>query len=139
MDCTISPLTFADYDAVLSFWKTQDGIGLNESDEPQPMRRFLERNPGLSLIARDPSGSIIAAVLCGHDGRRGYLHHLAVHPAHRRQGLGRQLVERCLTRLASHGIPKCNIFLFNNNAEGRKFWQRLGYQPVTWSPLQRVI
>ena len=139
MDPTISHLTMSDYDQAVAFWRSQTGIALNESDEREPMTRFLQRNPGMSLIARTPSGTIIAAVLCGHDGRRGYLHHLAVDPAHRRQGLGRALVERCLAKLAAAGIPKCNIFLFTDNIEGRKFWEKLGYKSVTWIPLQRVI
>jgi putative acetyltransferase len=93
----------------------------------------------MSLIARDPNGTIIAAVLCGHDGRRGYLHHLAVAPSHRRQGLGRTLVNRCLEQLTAAGIPKCNIFLFKDNAQAQEFWQSLGYRPVNWIPLQRTI
>jgi putative acetyltransferase len=139
MNHAISNLTTDDYEETVAFWRTQTGIWLNESDEPEPMRRFLLRNPGMSLIARNASGTVIAAVLCGHDGRRGYLHHLAVDPAHRRLGLGRALVERCLAKLAAAGIPKCNIFLFNDNAEGRRFWEKLGYKSVTWSPMQRVI
>jgi putative acetyltransferase len=139
MDHTISNLTMDDYEQTVAFWRNQPGISLNESDEPEPMRRFLLRNPGMSLIARNASGTVIAAVLCGHDGRRGYLHHLAVDAAHRRQGLGRALVERSLAKLAAAGIPKCNIFLFNDNAEGRRFWEKLGYKSVTWSPMQRVI
>jgi putative acetyltransferase len=139
MDHTIANLTMDDYEETVAFWRRQNGIALNESDQPEPMRRFLLRNPGMSLIARDASGTVLAAVLCGHDGRRGYLHHLAVDPAHRRQGLGRALVERCLAKLAAAGIPKCNIFLFNDNADGRRFWEKLGYKSVTWSPMQRVI
>src|SRR6185295_720662 len=95
----------ADYDAVVEFWCRQEGIGLNESDECEPIARFLARNPGMSFVARDPAGNVIAAVLCGHDGRRGYLHHLAVDLQHRRNGLGTALVERCLAQLAAVGIP----------------------------------
>jgi len=138
MHPTISKFTMADYAETVAFWRNQSGIALNESDQREPIRRFLRRNPGMSLIARDASGTIIAAVLCGHDGRRGYLHHLAVDAAHRRKGLGRALVERCLAKLAAAGIPKCNIFLFNDNAEGRRFWEKLGYKSVTWSPMQRA-
>jgi N-acetylglutamate synthase len=138
MDYTIEPMTLDVYDAVVAFWRQQEGIGLNESDAREPLARFLERNPGMSLIARS-SGDIVGAVLCGHDGRRGYLHHLAVAADHRRRGLGTALVERCLASLAAAGIPKCNIFLFNDNDEGRQFWLRLGYHTVNWSPLQRAI
>ncbi|HMD55669.1 MAG TPA: GNAT family N-acetyltransferase [Phycisphaerae bacterium] len=136
---TIEPLTFADYDAVITFWHGQEGIGLNESDERIPMERYLARNPGMSLIAKNSAGAIVGAVLCGHDGRRGYLHHLAVASDYRRKGLGTALVQRCLAQLSAAQIPKCNIFLFNDNADGRRFWERLGYKMVSWSPMQRVI
>jgi len=139
MDHVISNLTMADYEETVAFWQRQNGIALSESDERESMSRFLMRNPGMSFIARNASGRVIAAVLCGHDGRRGYLHHLAVDLAHRRQGLGRALVERCLAKLAAAGIPKCNIFLFTENVEGRRFWEKLGYKSVTWIPMQRVI
>jgi N-acetylglutamate synthase len=139
MDYKIQPLTLDDYDAVVAFWRQQKGISLNESDARVPLARFLERNPGMSLITRNSANDIVAAVLCGHDGRRGYLHHLAVASGYRRRGLGTALVARCLDSLAAAGIPKCNIFLFNDNEEGRQFWLRLGYRTVNWSPLQRVI
>jgi N-acetylglutamate synthase len=139
MDYTFEPLTLADYDAVVAFWSQQQGIGLNESDAREPLARYLQRNPGMSFIARDASGTLVGAVLCGHDGRRGYLHHLAVASAHRRRGLGRALVQRCLAQLAAAGISKCNIFLFDDNDDGRQFWLRAGFSPVNWSPLQRVI
>jgi putative acetyltransferase len=139
MHFVLTSMTIADYEAVVGFWRGQEGIGLNESDERAPLERFLARNPDMSLVARDAAGEVIGAVLCGHDGRRGYLHHLAVGEAFRGRGLGRALVERCLAQLASQGIPKCNIFLFDDNAEGRKFWECMGYKRVNWSPMQRVI
>jgi putative acetyltransferase len=139
MDWTVESLALKDYEAVVAFWQTQEGIGLNESDDRASIERYLLRNPGMSFVARNRLGAIIGAVLCGHDGRRGYLHHLAVENACRRRGLGKMLVERCLSQLAASGIPKCNIFLFNDNENGRHFWERLGYRDVNWSPMQRVI
>jgi putative acetyltransferase len=71
MDITFSPLTASDLDEVLGLWSTTDGVGLNESDTPDRVQCFLERNPGLSVVARD-GARLVGAVLCGHDGRRGY-------------------------------------------------------------------
>ena len=117
----------ADYDTVFALWRSCAGIGLNESDTREAIAAFLVRNPGLSLVALDQDGGIVGAVLGGHDGRRGYLHHLAVAPAHRGRGLGRQLVDETLARLRRHGIPKCSIFLYADNAAGRAFWLREGW------------
>ena len=123
----IRALELADYDRVLVLWRRCEGVGLNESDTRDAIGRFLVRNRGLSLVAEDDAGNIIGAVLCGHDGRRGYLHHLAVDVRHRRQGLGRTLVERCLENLRTLGIAKCNLFLYATNTDGRAFWLKHGW------------
>ena len=116
-----------DFDAVISLWRGVPGIGLDEDcDSRAGIRRYLKRNPGLSFVAL-VEGAIVGAVLSGHDGRRGYLHHLAVAPSHRKLGIGRELTLRCLSALAKQGIPKCNIFLFRSNAAGRAFWKRQGW------------
>ena len=73
-----------------------------------------------------PDGQFVAP-LCGHDGRRGFLYHLAVAETHRRQGLGKLLVDACLARLGKLGVQKCNVLLFDHNAGGRAFWLRRGW------------
>jgi N-acetylglutamate synthase len=139
MPYDIQPMSISDYDQVLAFWRAQEGIGLNKSDERQPLADFLERNPGMSFIVRDAS-NVIAAVLCGHDGRRGYIHHLAVAPAHRNRGLGRMLVHRCLDTLKQHRIAKCNVFVYTANHDGQGFWESLGYRNRTdLEIMQRII
>jgi N-acetylglutamate synthase len=122
----ITPMSMADYPEVIAFWTGKQGVGMSDSDSPEQVAQFLQRNPGLSLVARQ-SGKIIGAVLCGHDGRRAMLYHLAVDPAHQRQGLGRQLVERCVDALAAQSIQKCNIIVFGDNTEGQRFWNCLGF------------
>jgi N-acetylglutamate synthase len=79
----------------------------------------------MSFVARD-QGRGVGAVFCGHDGRRGYLHHLAVAGSHRGQGIGKSLVRRCLKSLSHAGIIKCNVFLFDCNTAGVGFWQSAG-------------
>jgi N-acetylglutamate synthase len=116
----------ADYDEVHALWKKTPGIGLNESDGRGEIARFLKRNPALSQVAIS-GGRVIGAVLCGHDGRRGYLHHLVVARKWRHQGVGRTLVASCLAKLRLERIPKCNLFLFTRNLTGRAFWRRIGW------------
>jgi ribosomal protein S18 acetylase RimI-like enzyme len=132
------PMTAYDLDAVVTLWSEIEGVGLNESDSPDRLRAYLGRNPGLSLVVRDGE-QLIGAVLCGHDGRRGYLHHLAVRPAYRKRGLARQMVETCLAALNRAGILKCNIFLYADNELGEQFWKRCGWsQRSDLQVLQRV-
>jgi putative acetyltransferase len=134
---TLDVMRLEDYDDLVAFWTGKEGVELNESDTREAIGRYLERNPGLSLVARDEAGRIVGAILCGHDGRRGYLHHLAVDPACRGRGLGRALVERCLANLRAIGVPRCNIFYMADNPNGKAFWERLGYKTVKFLPLQR--
>ena len=116
----------SDCDEILSFWRNIPGVGLNGADTPEGLSAYLRRNPGLSLVVRH-EGRIIGAVLCGHDGRRGYLHHLAIADEHRGQGIGKALVERCLSQLGSLGLQKCSIFVYADNDEGSQFWRRNGW------------
>ena len=123
----ISPMSMSDYDRVIELWTRTSGVGLSGADEKESIRTYLERNPGLSFVAKDHGGAIAAAILAGHDGRRGFLHHLAVDEDYRRQGVGRILVERCLSQLQRIGIQKCHGFIFDDNREGLEFWKAVGW------------
>lgn len=124
----ISPMTMSDYAAAMALWSTTPGIGLSAADETENMRTYLLRNPGMSQCARS-GDTLVGTVLAGHDGRRGYLHHLCVRDDYRGQGIGRRLVTRALEILRAHGMEKAHVFLFNDNETGRTFWERIGW---TW-------
>jgi putative acetyltransferase len=126
-----------DCDAVIAVWRRTEGVGLNESDTHHAIAAYLRRNPNLSFVV-EKNGRIIGAVLCGHDGRRGYLHHLAVASRYRKHGIGRRLVTACLAKLRKAGIPKCNIFIFANNAAGMKFWTHTGWSLRTELRLMQI-
>ena len=126
MSMVIREMTVRDYDEVAALWQNSQGVGLSDADSREGMARFLERNPGLSFVAREGE-HLVGVVLCGHDGRRGYIHHLAVSKSHRCQGLGRALVERCLSALGRDGIGKCHIFVFAENKNTVAFWKNAGW------------
>jgi putative acetyltransferase len=139
-EVAIRALVASDLAPVLSLWSRTEGLGLNESDTPEALRQFLDRNPGFSAIAVSADGTAVGAVLCGHDGRRGSIHHLAVAKPWRRQGIARRLLDHCLAGLAQAKITRCNIFLFHDNEEGARFWTHLGWEAVvTWRTLQRRV
>lgn len=123
---TLREFTVADHPAALGLWQQTEGMGLSAADEPEAIARFLERNPGLSGVA-ETEGRLVGAVLCGHDGRRGFLYHLAVARECRGTGLGRRLVEHCLAGLKAQGIARCHVVVLPENATGREFWKHLGY------------
>ena len=122
----IRPFEPADHAAAVDLWQSTEGIGLSASDSRANITAYLEQNPGMSFVACC-EGVLIGAVLCGTDGRRGYLHHLAVDKAYRGRGIGRQLVAHCLQALRRAGLPKCHLFLFQTNRSGREFWEKIGW------------
>jgi putative acetyltransferase len=123
----IKPMSIDDYDEVLRLWQNTEGMGLGESDARSSVAHYLDRNPEMSLIAREGK-EITGAVLCGHDGRRGYLYHLAVAKAHRKNGLGKKLVDLCLSKLEQIGILRCNVLVFTDNADGESFWKHNAWE-----------
>ena len=127
MTIDIHEMTIADYDEVRALWQQSEGIDLSGADSRNSIARFLERNPGLSFVAMD-GGQLVGAVLCGHDGRRGYIDHLAVRKSHRRQGIGRMLASRCLYNLMQNGIQKWHLFVREDNLDAIAFWGKLGWQ-----------
>jgi putative acetyltransferase len=127
MPAEIRTMTIDDYDRVLRLWSSSEGVAVGEDDSREKIAAYLSRNAGLSVAAEE-GGEIVGAILSGHDGRRGYLHHLAVAKKFRRQGLGRRLVDECLKRLAREKIPRCHIFVFIDNAEALRFWRAAGWE-----------
>ena len=119
-------MTICDYDDVLSLWQSSEGIGLSDADSRDNLSRFLERNVGLSMVAMEGS-RLVGALLCGHDGRRGYIHHLAVGAKFRRRGIGQALVVSSLEELSKAGIQKCHLFVFSENQDARAFWRQINW------------
>jgi ribosomal protein S18 acetylase RimI-like enzyme len=120
-------MTKSDYDQVLAVWLAAEGLSHIESRED--FERFIERNPGLSVVCRDvEADQVIGAVWCGHDGRRGYLYHVAVAEGFRRQGIGTGMVEQCLKNLDTLGIKRCTLFIFVTNEAAYQFWKAIGWR-----------
>ncbi len=122
----IRTMTIADYDAVIELMQQTPGISIRDADSRESTARYLERNPGLSFVC-EIDGQLVGCVMSGHEGRRGYLQHLIVLPAHRRQGVAKALVERCLNELEKLGILKCHIDVFKTNALASAYWESQGW------------
>ncbi len=119
----------ADLPAALALWAAVPGVELAEGDAPDELARYLSRNPGCSTVAL-VDGALVAAVLAGHDGRRGLLYHLAVHPAHRGRGLGRAVVRRSLEALRAAGLTRALLLVAADNPAGRAFWLGEGWEQL---------
>jgi len=130
---TIRIMTMDDYDAVYALWASLPGIGLHaHEDSREGMAYYLKRNPESCFVALEDSREatappqVVGAVLCGNDGRRGYINHLAVAQEHQGKGLGRALVDECRAAMRRENIVKCNLVVYRSNDEGNAFWDAIG-------------
>lgn len=131
--CDIIAMTVGHVPEVVELWNKTEGLILTYSDNATDLARYFADNPEMSYVAVS-EGRIVGAALCGHDGRRGYLHHLAVTSDQRGQGIGRSLVEACLSKLTAAGIRQCNLFVVDDNENGKRFWSDKGWSE--WSNIR---
>lgn len=125
---TVDRMTAEDYDEVFALWKDCPGLGLRSLDDSREgICAFLKRNPDTSFVARD-GGKIVGAVLCGHDGRRGYIYHTVVGEEYRRKGCGTALVNSACDALRREGITRVCLNVAEGNGTGEAFWRGLGWE-----------
>ena len=121
--------SISDYNAALELWQRVEGLEIAEGDDRESIAYFLARNPGLSRVATDGT-AIVGVALCGHDGRRGYIYHLAIDPAYQGRELGRRLMDESLSGLRGVGLKRALILVAHDNLRGRKFWRGHGWEEV---------
>ncbi|MDQ2088273.1 GNAT family N-acetyltransferase [Herbivorax sp. ANBcel31] len=123
----IRKMTIADYDCVYDLWVNTPGMGLNNLDDSrQEIEKYLRRNPETCFVA-EKDNLIIGVILCGNDGRRGYIHHTAVSVLERKNGVGTALVDAAVNALKIEGINKVALVVFSKNELGNSFWEKRGF------------
>jgi ribosomal protein S18 acetylase RimI-like enzyme len=127
---TTREFKISDYDAALELWQRVEGLEIAEGDDRESVAQFLARNPRLSRVATDGSGTV-GVVLCGHDGRRGHIYHLAIDPAYQGRGLGKRLIDECLKGLRQAGVKRAIIMVADDNRRGGEFWRHCGWEEIS--------
>lgn len=124
----IRAMTISDYELVHALWLNTPNMGLNNLDDSKEgIRKYLLRNPNTCFVA-EAEGHIIGAILSGHDGRRGYIHHTSVDGREQRHGVGTALVNAAMTALKCEGINKVALVVFRKNKNGNAFWEKQGFE-----------
>ncbi len=129
MEYSIKQVTIEDYDAIYELWNSteQSRRALNPVDDSREgIERYLKRNPN-TCFAAVVDGRIIGVILTGHDGRRAIVHHMCVHPDHRRKGIAAKLVSVAEEALKKEGIQKIFGLVFKDNDPANAFWEEQGY------------
>lgn len=124
-------MTLEDYDAVYALWLATPGMGLNDVDDTRTgIGKFLRRNPNTCFVA-EAAGDVVGVILCGHDGRRGFIYHLAVMEQCQRRGIGKALLDTAMQALEKEGIAKVALVVFAHNVKGNAFWEKYGFNHRT--------
>ena len=123
----IRVMTIDDYEKVYALWMSCKNMGFNNLDDSREgIAKYLKRNPSTCFVA-ECGDSIVGVIFSGHDGRRGFIHHLAVAEDCRRQGIATELLECAVSSLAAEGINKVALLVFNRNEAGNAFWEKNGF------------
>lgn len=123
----IRVMTIEDYEKVYALWMSCKNMGFNNLDDSREgIAKYLRRNPSTCFVA-EQGERIVGVILSGHDGRRGFIHHLAVAEDCRRQGIATELLECAVLSLTDEGINKVALLVFNRNEAGNAFWEKNGF------------
>lgn len=121
----IRPYRQTDEAALLALWQACDLIK-PQNDPRKDIARKLRVNPEWFLVG-ELDGCLVAGVMAGYEGHRGWLNYLAVSPAHRRAGLGRAMVAEAERLLRAAGCPKINLQVRPENPGVIAFYERIGF------------
>jgi ribosomal protein S18 acetylase RimI-like enzyme len=122
----IRPFDDTDEEAVIDLWARCGMLRVwNDPRKDIARKRRLQRE--LFLVGIE-DGAIVATVMAGYDGHRGWINYLAVDPALRRKGFGRALIEQTEQRLRELGCPKINLQVRRENLEAMAFYERIGFR-----------
>jgi ribosomal protein S18 acetylase RimI-like enzyme len=115
-----------DQESVVKLWHACNLI-VPWNDPYKDIQRKLQVGPDLFIVG-EIAGDIVATVMGGYEGHRGWINYLAVAPAHQRKGYGRQLVAFVESRIKQKGCPKINLQVRQTNTDVIKFYEAIGYK-----------
>ena len=126
-DVKLREFDLSDWNAAWNLWEKELGKSNDESWQKDKVEAFLRHNPGLSFAA-EIDGKLSGTVMCGFDGRRGYIYHLAVTESEKRKGIGSALIKLAMAKLKDAGADKVHLMIFVENACALAFYNKMGFQ-----------
>jgi ribosomal protein S18 acetylase RimI-like enzyme len=114
-----------DEEEVIALWE-ECKLVVPWNDPKKDIQRKLRVNPELFLVGVSED-KIVASIMGGYEGHRGWVNYLAVSLSHQRKGLGRQMMEAVEVKLREMGCAKVNLQVRETNLEVIEFYQAIGY------------
>jgi ribosomal protein S18 acetylase RimI-like enzyme len=111
---------------VVRLWD-ECGLVVPWNSPNRDIHRKLDVQPEMFLVGR-LAGKIIATVMAGYDGHRGWINYLCVHPDHRRTGIGRRMMDEAEILLREAGCPKINLQVRSTNTNVIEFYRKIGFK-----------
>ncbi len=121
----IRAFDIADQAAVIELWRAC-ALVVPWNDPVKDIARKLKVDPDLFLVG-ESDGEIVATVMGGYEGHRGWINYLAVSPQHQRKGYGIEIMEFVEQRIQLKGCPKINLQIRGTNTQATAFYQAIGY------------
>ena len=121
----IRPFDIEDQAAVIELWRAC-ALVVPWNDPVKDIARKLKVGADLFLIG-ESRGEIVATVMGGYEGHRGWINYLAVSPQHQRKGYGKEIMEFVEQRIQLKGCPKINLQIRGANTQATAFYQAIGY------------
>ena len=116
----------ADAEAVLALW-AEAGVEPTHTDNLESLGKLMSHDPAAVLVA-ETDGRLVGTIIAAWDGWRGSVYRLAVAPAYRRNGLGRQLLQVAEERLAGLGAVRLQATVVETDDLATSFWQASGWE-----------
>ena len=104
------------------------GFKLSKSDSIPELQRMLKHNNGLSFVLENHGTEIIGCVLGGFDGRRGWVHHLAIKEAYQNSSYGTKLMSKLVTVFEEKKVLKIKLEILQSNVSVIEFYKKLGWK-----------
>ena len=124
-DLTIASIAHDDIASVVALWQR---CGLTRPwNDPTGDIAFARRGPNSAVLVGRHGGTLVATVMVGHDGHRGWFYYLGVDPALQGKGFGRAMTRAAEAWLTARGIAKAQLIVRAENDRVRAFYEALGY------------
>ena len=115
-----------DVGEVLRLWATS-GASNTPTDTPEDVERAVSE-PGLEFLVAEADRQVVGTIMGGFDGWRGAISRLAVAESHRRQGIGRALLDEAMARFARNGVKVVGALVEKDHPWAMAYWESVGFQ-----------